>query len=53
VSVRGRLYDRDVTMRLDLPLMVHQPALAGGRGLTTSHATVAARWIFSFNDLWQ
>jgi Peptidase family M1 domain len=52
VSLRGRLYDRPVTMRVDLPLLVQQPGLAGGRGLTTSTATIAARWVFSFNDLW-
>ncbi len=52
ISVRGKLYDRPVTMRLDFPLLVQQPGLAGGRGLTTSGATVAARWVFSFNDLW-
>ncbi len=52
VSVRGKLYDRPVTMRLDFPLLVQQPGLAGGRGLTTSGANVTARWVFSFNDLW-
>jgi hypothetical protein len=52
VSLRGKLYDRDVTVRLDAPVLVHQPALAGGGGLTSSHATVAARWTFSFGDLW-
>ncbi len=52
LALRGRLYDRDVTVRVDAPLMVQQPALAGGGGLTSSHATVAARWTFSFGDLW-
>ena len=52
LALRGRLYDRDVTMRLDAPLAVQQPGLAGGGGLTSSHATVAARWTFSFGDLW-
>ena len=52
VSLRGKLYDRPVTMRLDLPLVVQQPGLAGGRGLTTANGTIAARWVFSFSDLW-
>ncbi|HVZ78276.1 MAG TPA: hypothetical protein VG818_09880, partial [Gemmatimonadaceae bacterium] len=52
LAVRGKLYDRDVTLRLDVPLFAHQPALAGGRGLTKSGADVAARWVFSFSDLW-
>jgi len=52
VSLRGRLYDRDLTVRLDAPLVVQQPALAGGGGLTRRGATVAARWTFSFGDLW-
>ena len=52
VSLRGRLYDRDVTLRLDAPLFVQQPALSGGRGLTTSHADLALRWVFTLNDLW-
>ncbi|HET7631201.1 MAG TPA: M1 family metallopeptidase [Gemmatimonadaceae bacterium] len=52
ISLRGRLYDRPVTLRLDAPLLVQQPALAGGRGLTTSNATLAARWTFSIGDLW-
>ncbi len=52
LALRGRLYDRAVTVRLDAPLVVQQPALAGGGGLTGSRATVAARWTFSFGDLW-
>ena len=52
LSLRGKLYDRDVTMRLDLPLVVQQPGLAGGRGLVRPNGTVAARWVFSFDDLW-
>ncbi|HEY5219756.1 MAG TPA: M1 family aminopeptidase [Gemmatimonadaceae bacterium] len=52
LALRGKLYDRDVTMRLDAPFVVQQSALAGGRGLTHGNATVAARWTFSFNDIW-
>jgi hypothetical protein len=32
VSVRGRLYDRDIRVRLDVPLIVHQPGLSIGEG---------------------
>ncbi|MDE3150761.1 MAG: M1 family metallopeptidase [Gemmatimonadota bacterium] len=52
LSVRGRLYDRDVVVRLDVPLAVQQPGLAGGGGLTRGGGTVAARWVLSVNDLW-
>jgi Peptidase family M1 domain len=52
IALRGRLYDHDVTVRLDAPIAVQQPGLAGGGGLTASHATIAARWTFSFGDLW-
>ncbi len=52
LALRGRLYDREVTLRLDAPIVVQQPGLAGGGGLTGSHATIAARWTFSFEDLW-
>ncbi|HEX8724162.1 MAG TPA: M1 family metallopeptidase [Gemmatimonadaceae bacterium] len=52
VSLRGKLYDRAVVMRVDLPLVVQQPGLAGGRGLTGANGTVALRWVFSFSDLW-
>ncbi|HVA58797.1 MAG TPA: M1 family metallopeptidase [Gemmatimonadaceae bacterium] len=52
LALRGRLYDRDVTFRLDAPLIVQQPALAGGGGLTHGHATIAVRWTFGFADLW-
>lgn len=50
-SLRGRLYDRDVRLRLDLPLLVHQPALAGGRGIGAT-GDIAFRFVFSFTDLW-
>lgn len=50
-SVRGRIYDRAVTLRLDLPLLVKQPALAGGAGLGGKNpGSLAFRWVFSLND---
>jgi hypothetical protein len=50
VSVRGRLYDRDVKLRLDFPAWVHQPALAMGTG--AGKGDIAFRWVWSVNDLW-
>ena len=50
-SLRGKLYDRDVRLRLDLPLFVHQPALAGGRGIGAT-GDIAFRFVFSFKDFW-
>ena len=51
ISLRGKLYDRDVRLRLDLPILVHQPGLAGGAGLG-SGADLTLRFVFSFTDLW-
>ncbi len=50
VSVRGRLYDRDVKFRVDFPAWVHQPALAAGTG--AGKGDIAFRWVWSVNDLW-
>jgi len=46
-SLRGRFYDREIRMRLDLPIWVHQPALAGGRGLSARKGDLALRWVLS------
>jgi len=50
-SLRGRMYDRDVRLRLDFPLIVQQPALAGGRGIGPT-GNIAFRFVFSFTDFW-
>jgi Peptidase family M1 domain len=50
-SLRGKLYDRDVRLRLDFPLIVQQPALAGGRGIGPT-GNIAFRFVFSFRDFW-
>jgi hypothetical protein len=50
-SLRGRIYDRDVTLRLDLPVLVKQPALAYGSGLG-GHGSLAPRFVFSLQDVW-
>ena len=48
---RGRLYDRDFYVRLDAPVFVNRPSLAGGRGLG-GNGSFAPRWTFTVGDLW-
>jgi hypothetical protein len=48
---RGRLYDRDLYIRLDAPLFVNRTSLAGGRGLG-GNGSFAPRWTFTIGDLW-
>ncbi|MDB4908768.1 MAG: hypothetical protein JWO05_3552 [Gemmatimonadetes bacterium] len=52
VSIKGKLFDRELHARLDAPLFVHQSALAGWRGLGSSGREVAPRWVLSLGDLW-
>ena len=47
VSLRGRLYDRDVALRLDLPVFVSSPQNAVGRS-PTRHPSLALRWELSW-----
>ena len=49
LSVRGRLFDRDILVRLDAPLYVNKPALTFP---DDNAATFAPRWLLTFNDLW-
>src|SRR5262249_17535986 len=48
---RGRLYDRDVYVRLDAPVLVIQSGLAGGTGLG-GRGSIARRWTVTVGDLW-
>ena len=48
---RGRLYDRDVYIRLDAPVFVNRTSLAGGRGLG-GNGSFAPRWTLTVGDLW-
>ena len=48
---RGKLYDRDVYVRLDAPLFVNNTRFAGGRGLG-SNGSFAPRWTITVGDLW-
>src|SRR5205823_1351349 len=50
VGVKGRLYDRDLMVRLDLPIFVSAPGFAAGK--TGGNGSAAVRWIFALNDLW-
>jgi hypothetical protein len=47
----GRLYDRDVHLRLDAPIFVNRVSLAGGRGLG-GNGSLAPRWTITVGDLW-
>jgi hypothetical protein len=51
LTARGTVYDRPVTIRLDVPLFVNHAGFAGGKGLG-GNGSVAARWVLSFGDLW-
>jgi hypothetical protein len=50
-SLRGRIYDRDVKFRVDLPIFVKHPGLAGGPSFAQK-GSLAFRYVFSMNDLW-
>jgi hypothetical protein len=48
---RGRLYDRNVHVRLDAPVLVNYTRLAGGKGLGGS-GSLARRWVITVGELW-
>jgi hypothetical protein len=48
---RGRLYDRDVHVRLDAPVLVNHTGLAGGGGLG-GNGSFAPRWVITVGELW-
>ena len=50
-SLRGRLYDRDVRFRLDVPIYVQQPRLAGGPSFARK-GSFGFRYVFSLTDVW-
>jgi peptidase M1-like protein len=51
IALRGRIYDRDITVRLDAPFFVSRPALGIERD-DVARDQLAARWVLSFNDIW-
>jgi hypothetical protein len=50
-SFRGRLYDRDVHFRLDLPLFIKQPQFASGPSFARK-GSLGFRYVFSLTDMW-
>ena len=48
--VRGRLFDRDVHLRFDVPVFVNKSGLAGGK--LGRNASLSLRWLISTGDLW-
>jgi hypothetical protein len=48
---RGRVYDRNVYVRLDAPFFVNHSGLAGGTGLG-GKGSIARRWEITVGDLW-
>jgi hypothetical protein len=50
-SLRGRIYDRDVRFRLDLPLFIKQPQFAGGPSFARN-GSLGFRYVFSLTDIW-
>src|SRR5436190_2083593 len=51
LSVRGRLYDREIMVRVDSPFYVSRPTLSVGRGRALTDR-VAPRWSITFSDWW-
>lgn len=51
VVLSGKVYDRNVYVRLDAPIFVNRVDLAGGRGLGT-HGSVGPRWTLTVGDLY-
>ncbi|HEX5581644.1 MAG TPA: hypothetical protein VFX39_08715, partial [Gemmatimonadaceae bacterium] len=53
LALRGRVFDREVSWRVDLPLLVSDPLLSvGERSRTEPTERLALRWTFSTGDLW-
>jgi hypothetical protein len=51
LALRGQIYDREISVRLDAPVFVNRPALGLERD-GVARDQLAARWVLSFNDLW-
>ena len=51
LAVRGKIYDRSISVRLDFPVWMSEPAFAldGGRAGT---GALAPRWNITFSDIW-
>ncbi|MEX2179966.1 MAG: M1 family metallopeptidase [Gemmatimonadaceae bacterium] len=51
LGVRGRIFDRPLTLRIDSPFYVSRPVLAIDRG-RQGRGEIAPRWAISLTDLW-
>ena len=51
IVLKGRVYDRDLSLRLDAPVFVNHTSLAGGRGLGLN-TSFTPRWTLTVGDLW-
>jgi hypothetical protein len=49
LSLRGRLYDRALNLRLDAPILVHHPEYAFDR---QGRRMAALRWSVTMNEIW-
>ncbi|HKG96022.1 MAG TPA: hypothetical protein VKA84_29180, partial [Gemmatimonadaceae bacterium] len=52
LSLRGRVFDRDARLRLDVPLYVRDPELSAEAVGRAVRSKVAFRWVVSTRDLW-
>jgi hypothetical protein len=52
IALRGPLFDRDVRLRLDLPLFVRHPELAVGTPSERDGGRARLRFVWSVRDLW-
>ena len=50
LALRGRLFDRDIHVRVDAPFYLSQPELA--IGTADQEERFAPRWVITFRDLW-
>lgn len=53
IVARGRIYDRNFNIRLDVPLFVNQSGLAGwpAFGSSGTKGSVASRWVLTIGDV--
>jgi hypothetical protein len=53
IVARGRLYDRNFNVRLDVPFFVNQAGLAGWPAFGTNHGggSLSSRWVLTIGDV--
>jgi hypothetical protein len=52
VSLRGRVYDRPIHLRVDSPFFVSSTDLAIDRASAAGRRQIAPRWVVTFSDPW-